>query len=578
MKSFLISSDEVYSQVLYNKMQFIKTGKGSPWCVRSGDGHAWYSRWFPLTLIARTSLVAAEHETQAFRQDNTSISRRIWHAAVHNDVGVLVLIAFVSVLVRTLVNGRYGFHRDELLTYTNALHLDWGYVPYPPITAFLARVELELFGPSLRGFRLFGAVAQSLMMLLAGLSARELGGQRNAQVVTALAAGIGGVSLVHGSFYSYTAFDQLFWILVAYCVIRLLKSEDSRWWLAIGASIGVGMMAKYSIAFFTLGVVSGLVMTPVRRYLKSSWFWCGVGVALLIMLPNIIWQIQHHFVSLAYLRSIHARDVASGATDHFLLNQFWKITNFVTVPLWFAGLYYLLWRPEGKRYRMIGWMYAVTLVAFLAAKGRDYYLAPAYPMLIAAGAVWGERWVSTLSSSVAAEVRRSTWITVLTALLCASALTLPIAPLNSVWWRVANRVNGNFHMEVGWPDVVETVAKIRDSLPAEERAHVGILAGDEGEAGAINLYGPTYGLPTAISGMNSNWYRGYGDPPPQTVITLGEHRDFLEQNFESCVLAGRATNHYGIVNNALAGWDEIFVCRHLRRPWPEFWKHFQYYG
>ena len=531
-----------------------------------------------MSSIFNAMLVAGGHETQAFRLDNESTPRRIWQAAIRSDVGILALIALVSVLLRTLVNGQYGFHRDELLTYTNARHLDWGYVPYPPISAFLARIELELFGPSLRGFRFFGAAAQSLMMLFAGLSARELGGQRAAQVITALAAGIGGVTLVHGSFYSYTAFDQLFWILVAYFVIRLLKSEDSRWWLAIGASAGLGMMAKYSIAFFMLGVLAGLVLTPARRCLKSPWLWCGVGVALLIMLPNIIWQIQHHFVSLAYLRSIHARDVARGATDYFLLNQFWKTANSVTVPLWLAGLYYLFWRPEGKRYRMLGWMYVITLVAFLAAQGRDYYLAPAYPMLIAAGAVWGEQWVSTLSARAATDVRRTAWITLLTAMLCVSALTLPIAPLNSAWWRVANAVNGNFDMEVGWPDLVETVAKIRDSLPAEERAHVGILVGDEGEAGAINLYGPAHGLPTAISGMNSNWYRGYGDPPPQTVITLGEHRDFLEQNFESCVLADRATNRYGIVNSSLAGWDEIFVCRHLRWPWPEFWKHFQYYG
>jgi hypothetical protein len=299
---------------------------------------------------------------------------------------------------------------------------------------------------------------------------------------------------------------------------------------------------------------------------------------MLIVLPNLIWQLQHNFVSLEYLRSIHQRDIARGSTDYFLLNQFWKVTNWVTVPLWLAGLWYLFRRPEGKRYRMLGWMYVITLVAFMAARGRDYYLAPAYPMLIAAGAVWYEQWVTSLSLRAAAEVRRSTWITLLCATLCSSAITLPIAPLNSRWWQVANSINGNFDMEVGWPDMVEAVAKIRDSLPAEERAHVGILAGDEGEAGAINLYGPAYGLPTAISGMNSNWYRGYGDPPPQTVITLGEHRDFLEQNFESCVLAGRATNRYGIVNSAVAGWDEIFVCRHLRRPWPEFWNHFQYYG
>jgi len=144
---------------------------------------------------------------------------------------------------------------------------------------------------------------------------------------------------------------------------------------------------------------------------------------------------------------------------------------------------------------------------------------------------------------------------------------------------VADRLNGgNFNMQIGWPELVETVAKIRDSLPAQEQARLGILAGDEGETGAVNLYGSAYGLPRAISGMNSNWMRGYGDPSPQTVIVLGEHRDFVEQNFESCELAGSLTNPYGIENATIAGYTDVFVCRNLRWPWPEFWAHFRYYG
>jgi len=132
------------------------------------------------SLFSVMRAVAAEPETQSSRLGNASIPRRIWQSTIRSDVGVLAPIALTSILLRTLVNGQYGFHRDELLTYTNARHLDWGYVPYPPITAVLARIELELFGPSLRGFRFFGAVAQSLMMLCAGLSARELGGKRAA--------------------------------------------------------------------------------------------------------------------------------------------------------------------------------------------------------------------------------------------------------------------------------------------------------------------------------------------------------------------------------------------------------------
>lgn len=504
--------------------------------------------------------------------------KRIWHW-LSGDIAVLLLIVCMMVVVRTVINGQYGFHRDELLSYSNARHLDWGYVVYPPITAFLARVELELFGTSLRGFRFFAAVAQALAVLLAGLAARELGGKREAQLLAALATAIIGLSLVQGSFFSYSSFDLPCWILVAYFVIRLLKTEDARWWMAIGAAIGVGMMAKYSMAFLILGVAGGLLLTPARRYIKSPWLWCGVGVAFLVMLPNIVWQIRHHFVSLAYLKSIHARDIALGRTDYFLLDQLWKTANPVTVPVWLGGLWYVFATPEGKRYRMIGWMYVIPLIVFFVARGRDYYLAPAYPMLLAAGAVWGERWVCSLKSSSAAIVRRVTWRSLAISGLLAAAVTLPIAPLNSGWWRFADQVNGgNFNSQIGWPDMVAEVAKVRDELPAEERARVGVLAGDEGEAGAVNLYGPAYGLPSAISGMNSNWLRGYGGPPPETVIVIGMRRDFTDRHFESCALAGRLSNRYGIGNSTVVGWDEIFVCRGLRQSWPEFWKHFQYYG
>ena len=513
------------------------------------------------------------------RQDKPSTRQhRIWQGAGARDFGILVVLALAGILLHTLANGQYGFHRDELATLDNARHLAWGYVEYPPLTPFIGRVELELFGISLREFRFFAAVAQGLVLVLTGLATRELGGKRQAQLVAALAVGIGGHSLFSGSFLSYTSFDYLWWVLVAYFVIRLLKSDDPRWWVAIGAAIGLGMMTKYTMGFLVSGVVGGVLLTPARRYLRSPWLWCGAAVAVLAMLPNMVWQIQHHFVSFEFLKSIHARDIRWGRTNDFLLDQFWKCANVATVPLWCAGLWYLFAVPDGKRYRLLGWMYVVPLLAYIVAEGRDYYLAPAYPMLLAAGAVWGEQWVRSLSTRSALTVRRITWRVLAVAGLADAAVTLPVAPLNSAWWRVADRINGNFNYEIGWPDLVETVAKIRESLPVQEQARLGILAGDDGEAGAVNLYGPAYGLPRAISGMNSNWLRGYGDPPPQTVIAVGMDHDFLDRNFDSCELVGRLTNRYGVENSAINGYADVFVCRHLRQPWPDFWEHFRYYG
>jgi len=361
-------------------------------------------------------------------------------------------------------------------------------------------------------------------------------------------------------------------------MVRFLASDDPRWCLAVGAAIGLGMLTKYTMMFLVVGIAAGFVFTPARRYLRSAWLWCGIALAFVIFLPNFLWQIQHHFVSLDFLKSIHARDIRIGRTDSFVLDQFWVATNPPTVPLWLAGLFYLFATQEGKRFRPIGWMFIMPFVLFIIGRARGYYMAPAYPMLFAAGAVWGERWVASLSSRRALVIRRTTWIALAIGALVDAAIVLPIAPPGSSWWRFADKARGgDFNEEIGWPELVQTIASIRDSLPVQERSRLGILAAGSGQAGAINLYGPALGLPKAICGMNSHWLRGYGDPPPETVIVVGMTRDFAQSAFESCQIAGHVSNRFGIENSTIRNTD-IFVCHSLRQPWPRFWQGFQYYG
>jgi hypothetical protein len=495
-----------------------------------------------------------------------------------SDTVAIWLTGLAFTIVHIATSGRYGFHRDELLTYSNALHLDWCYVVYPPLTAWLARVELAVFGANLIGFRFFAAIAIGLLVVLTGLTARTLGGGRRAMLVASVAAGIEGPIVFSGSFLSYMTFDLLWWVVVAWCVACMLRSQNPRWWLGIGAAVGLGMLSKYTMAFFVAGLLGGMLLTPNRRYLGSRWFWCGVGIASVIVLPVVIWQFQHHFVGLAWMKSIHARDLGEGRADYFLPSQFWRTTNPVTVPLWLAGLWFLFATPGGKPFRMLGWMYVIPLVLFLAARGRDYYLCPAYPMLLAAGAVWAEDRLASLSARSQRGAIRSTWRTLAIGGLISFALVLPVAPINSTWWRVADAANDSFNMEIGWPELAATMANVRDSLAPAERGTLGVLAADEGEAGAVNLYGRAYGLPNAISGMNSNWLRGYGNPAPQTVIAVGFTRDELGHIFASCTWATSLPRPYGVVNETIGNRSEVWVCRDVRGGWPAFWEHFQYYG
>ena len=491
---------------------------------------------------------------------------------------LLVTVALARLALHCATNWHYGFHRDELGVLDDARYLDWGYVSYPPFTPFVARIALILFGPSLVGVRFFAVLAQSIAMVFTGLLVRELGGRRWAQVVAALAAAISPMSVCMATMLQYISFDYLWWVLAAYFLVRLLRSENPRWWLAIGAVLGLGMMTKYTMIFFIAGLVAGVLLTPARRYLKSPWLWAGAALSLVIFLPNLIWQLQHDFISLTFLNKIHARDVEIGRTDGFLLQQLFVSANFFTLPLGVAGLYFYFVPPAGRRYRALGWMYFVPLVLFLVARGRFYYMAPAYPMLFAAGAVAWDDWLARRSAKAARAGRAGTWAALGAGAAFSAITMMPIAPINSAGWRLTSKVHDNFTEQIGWPELAQTVAGIYAALPEAEKPRAAILAGNYGEAGAINLYGRAHHLPAVISGINTYWWRGYGAQPPAVVILVGFSRESAERFAAQVELAGHVTNPYGVRNEETKDHPDIFVCRRFKKSWPEFWKNFQRFG
>jgi 4-amino-4-deoxy-L-arabinose transferase-like glycosyltransferase len=507
------------------------------------------------------------HKSQSF---STLLSR---------DIGILILLALARILLQVFTNGQYGFHQDELVTLDAAAHhLAWGYVAWPPVTPFLARVALILFGPSLIGLRSFAVLAEGIVMLLVGLMVRDLGGGRWAQIIGAVAVATTPNSIIQGGLFQYETFDYLCWVLLAFTVVRLLKTENPRWWLAIGAAIGLGMMTKYTIAFSVAGLMVGVLATHNRRYLKSRWLWAGALLALLIWLPNLLWQFQNHWISLYFLASIHARDVQSGEASAYLIDQILFNLNPVMLLLVVAGLYTFLFTQAGQRYRILGWMYLVPFVLLLLAHGNGYYVASAYPMLAAGGAVWWEARLNHMASQRRARSWRwATWIVLSAFAVLFAATELPVAPLGSAWWDAVNRSNPELKAEVGWPGLVQQVARVYNSLPASEKAHAAILAASSGEIGSIDLYGPAYGLPMVISGFDSYWSYGYGNPPPQTLIVLGFSADLLA-NFQDCAFIAPITMPFNIQNEETINYRAIYLCHNLRQPWPEFWQHFQYFG
>ena len=490
------------------------------------------------------------------------------------DTAILFGIAAAIAILHLVTNNRYGFHRDELQVLSDAQHLGWGFVAVPPVTPFLERISMALFGLSLTGLRLFSVIAQGAAIVVSGFMARDLGGRRLAQFTAALAVALSPLPLFEGTEFQYTTFDFLWWVLIAYFTIRLLKSGNPRWWLAIGAVTGAGLLTKYSILFFIAGLLGGLVLSRARRSFMSGWFWAGIALAFVIFLPNLLWQARHGFISYHFLQYIHKRDVGEGRAAGFVSGQFLSCVNLFAAPLWLAGLFCFL---RSSRYRMLAWMYLISFALFWAGKGRFYYEAAAYPMLLAMGAVAAERWLARLPrwGRIAIESVFFAGLAAYGAYVC--AVLIPLASSGPLR-QFALRQNGDLREEIGWNELVRTVAQIRDSLPSEQQQSAGVLVGNYGEAGAIEILGPAYKLPAPISMTNTAWLWSYPAAPPSTLIVVGFSPKAADRAFTGCRLAGHNGNPEGVKNEESQDHHDIFICGAPRKPWPVFWKDYQSFG
>jgi len=495
-----------------------------------------------------------------------------------SELGVLACAAALRLALHLATNGHYGFHRDELQTLDDAHHLDWGFVAYPPVTPLLGRLELILFGTSLTGFRVLSAAAVSLVMVLAGLIAKELGGNREMQLAAAVAAGIAPVSLIQGAVFQYVSFDYLWGVTVTYFLVRLVNSQDARWWVPIGLVLGLGMETRYTMGFLAVGIAGAVLLTDARRFLRSPWLWAGVGFSILTFLPNVVWQARHHFISVEFLSRLHARDLRQGRYKGFFPEQLLVCVNFLTAPLALMGLWFYLVHRGGRRYRLLGWTFVIPFALFALAGARSYYTAPLYPMVAAGGSVLFGKWAAGLQAAWSRLARWLLWGAMATGGACFGALVLPIAPIGSSVWKITSAMHDQFREEIGWPELAQGVASIYGSLSAEEQANTGILAGNYGEGGALNLYGPSLGLPHAMCLTNSFWYRGYDLRLPRTVILTGFDLEEGKKLFESCAVAGKNTNPFGVENEESRYHPDILLCRNLRMPWAVYWERFRRFG
>ena len=492
--------------------------------------------------------------------------------SLRSDAALLSAFAALILVVHFYVGNGYGFHRDEFQFLDDARHLQWGFVAYPPLTAFCGRIAIALFGISPQVFRLPAAFVNAVSLVLVGLTTRELGGRRPAQIVALFAAL--PLALAFSSVLQYNTLDLFAWSLIIYFTARLLRTGDERYWIGVGAGIGIGVLSKYSIAFPVVSLLAALVILPSQRHhLGTRWFWYGALTATIIAAPNLIWLASHHFITLQMEHFIHARDVRLGRADGYYTDQF-KFTLF-GFPLAVAGLVSLL---RNARFRLLSAFYIGPFLLFAIARGRGYYLMPAYPVLYAAGAVALEGALTNRVTILRITVRSIVLAAMLVDAAAVAWAYLPIWRPGSPGWNWQIKNNYDMDNEIGWPEFVAQVAAVRDTLSPEDLSRLAILDNNYGEAGALSLYGSQYNLPTPISSTNGFHDRGYGPYEPETVIVVGGELHDQELNFEHCTVAAQVSIPYGVRNEESVDHPEILICHHLRRPWPTVWSHSQEFG
>ncbi len=490
---------------------------------------------------------------------------------------VWIICAALFVLVMA-VAPRYGYFRDELYYLACGEHPAWGYVDQPPLIGWIAWLLQHTIGTSLYALRLLPAMALAILPWLTARLAREFGGSPRAEVFAALIAAVMPVAVGISHLFTMNVFDFVLWTLLALILVRLENTGDPRLWIAFGAISGITILNKYGVIFFLIALIAGTIITPWRRWFASLHFWAGTLLAVLISLPNFLWQQHRHFPFLQLMANIrhNGRDVAFPPLGFFL--QQVQIVNPVSAIVVICGVIYLL---RSRSYRALGIAFPVFYVMMMLLKAKSYYLAPIYPMVFAAGAVALVQW---------SDRPRLRWIPatigVLAVLIFAVALPTLIPVLDVPHFQQYTEATGmktpefEHHRRAalpqiyadmfGWPEMVETAAAFYNTLTPEQKQNTAIWGDNYGVAGAIDFFGPRYGLPKAIAGHQSYWIWGPRDYHRPDMINLGSHDDLtLRRHCDSVRVIGHADHPLSRTEEHF----DIYYCQgfhmNLQQVWPE---------
>ena len=497
----------------------------------------------------------------------------------------IALIAAAAVAVEMAVSARYGYVRDELYFLSAGHHPAFGYVDQPPLTPLLARITAALTGNTLVGFRVLPALALAALVAMTATMSRQLGAGRTGQLLAALAAATCTEYLGAMHELTTTTPDFVFWAVTMLLVMRLLASQDPRWWVAIGGCAGVASEAKWNIVFLLAALAAGFACTGARRLLRSRYLLIGGLIAAALAAPDLIWQAAHGWPGLDVFRTLHTAAGHNRAT-------FWPAqvlyTGVVLTPVWVTGAVWSLRSAAARPFRPVA-IACVTVIALqFVLGGKAYYPGAAFTFLLAAGCVPLERRLAAgkartrrprPGSRARARLRRRVTTAVLAgAAMVAGAVlaapgTLSVLPARTLHTVPLQKINYDLAETIAWPKLVTLVAREYDSLPAARRRQTAVLAGNYGEAGAIDRYGPGDGLPQVYSGANNFWLWG---PPPvgdSAAIAVNVDPALLRREFAQVRQIATFWNGLGVSDDEQG--VPVFLATGLRSSWAQAWPAFR---
>lgn len=498
-------------------------------------------------------------------------------------VPLIVAVAYFILLMAT--STRYGYFRDALYYLACAEHLAWGYVDQPPLIVFMAWLVRHTIGTSLPALLLLPALAGAARILLTAQFARALGARRFGCALAAVLAAVPGVWQVTDHQFAMNAFEPLFWTGCAYVVLRMIQTQSPRYWLAFGLIAGFGLENKYSMAAFAFCLLAAMLATSARKFLFSPWILAGGCVALLIFLPNLAWNVHHHWPFLELMRNIRAsgRDVVLSPAAFF--GQQILIMQPLTAPFWLAGFFWFLFARDARAYRVFGWAFLLTILFFLVAHGKNYYSAPVYPLVFAAGGIAIEQFLARValkSPAVSRFVLKPVaFVVPVAGALLLLPVTLPMLPVagylryqshlpfavpRSEHSHMASPLPQHFADEFGWLEMVEAASRAYHSLSPAEQARTAIFGNNYGQAGAIDFFGARYGLPKAISGHQSYFLWGPRGYTGEIIIVLGGELESTRSHFASCEVVPTAANPYALER------QPVLLCRGLKHNLQALWQ------